>query len=354
MSTACRPSSRRPARTRAVALALLLLAGACGRGREAPREEKVEFMEQRLDVGASPGHGVRGAPDVPPRGAFPAPPAREEADFAGTGVAGGTAAAVAEPPLAGAPVLTAPAAPAAPGAPGAPGSSALLVRTGQVSVEVDSLEPAVAALRALAARLGGVVTGLSVATGRDQLRAATLQLRVPAARFDEAVGGLRPLGRVERVDVDAQDVGEEWVDVGARIANARRLEARLLELLATRTGRLADVLAVERELARVREGIERQEGRLRWLREHVVLSTIAVAVHEPLPLAGPRPVSAPLAEAVREAWRNFLALLGGTIAALGFVVPVVATVGALAAGWTRLRRARRARGRDERPAPAVG
>jgi hypothetical protein len=68
--------------------------------------------------------------------------------------------------------------------------------------------------------------------------------------------------------------------------NARRLETRLIDLLATRTGKLKDVLDVERELARAREEIERYEGRLRYLRAHATLSTLTISLHEPLPVVG--------------------------------------------------------------------
>src|SRR5205823_10851551 len=77
-----------------------------------------------------------------------------------------------------------------------------------------------------------------------------------------------PIGKLESVNVSAEDVGEEYVDVAARMANARRLESRLIDLLAARTGKLKDVLDVEQELARVREEIERYEGRLRYLKAH--------------------------------------------------------------------------------------
>ena len=83
----------------------------------------------------------------------------------------------------------------------------------------------------------------------------------PSARYDDALGSLGPLGKVETATTNSEDVGEEFVDVRARVANARRLEDRLVGLLATRTGKLPDVLAVERELSRVREDIERYEGR---------------------------------------------------------------------------------------------
>ena len=208
------------------------------------------------------------------------------------------------------------------------GSPTMIIRTGTASIEVDSLEPGLAALRRLTAQVGGFVANTSLQSGRDQLRQATLELKVPAQRFDDLTGGLQPLGRVEFVNVTAEDVGEEFVDITARVANGRRLEDRLADLLATRTGRLQDVLAVERELARVREEIERHEGRLRYLRSRAAMSTLAVTLHEARPIVGDHPGYSVIAEAFRQAWRNFVQLVAGLIAAMGLVVPVAALGGA--------------------------
>lgn len=197
----------------------------------------------------------------------------------------------------------------------------MIVRTGNASVEVDSLEAAVTALRRLAQRLGGYIANTTLQAGREQLHQATLEIKTPAERFDDLTSGLRPLGRVEFINVNAEDVGEEFVDLTARAANARRLEERLLDLLGTRTGRLQDVLAVERELARVREEIERLDGRLRYLRTRAAMSTLSVTVHEPPPLVS-RPGGSPIVDAFRQAWRNFVGLLSGVIASLGIVIPV--------------------------------
>ena len=202
----------------------------------------------------------------------------------------------------------------------------LIVRTGQASIEVDSLEPAMSELRRIVQRAGGFVADASVQSGRNQLRQATLELKVPSSRFDELTEGLQPIGHLEFVNVGAEDVSEEFVDLSARVANGRRLEERLVELLRTRTGKLQDVLSVERELARVREEIERMEGRLRYLKASAQLSTLSVSLHEPVPIVathGPGPI----VEAFRAAWRNFVGVLAGAIASLGFVVPV------LAFGW---------------------
>src|SRR5438128_11210883 len=105
------------------------------------------------------------------------------------------------------------------------------------------------------------------------------------------------------------------------MTNARRLETRLIELLATRTGKLKDVLDVEQALARVREEIERYEGRVRYLRAHAALSTLTIYLHEPVPVVG-RAGSSVMGEAFKQAWRNFVDLLALCVRSLGIVVPL--------------------------------
>jgi hypothetical protein len=217
----------------------------------------------------------------------------------------------------------------------------MIIRTGQASLEVDSLELAVARVRDLAARLGGFIANSQMQAGVNQLRSATLEIKVPAARFDELTGALPPIGRVEFVNITAEDVGEEFTDITARVANAHRLEQRLIDLLATRTGKLSDVLEIERELARVREEIERMEGRLRYLRTRVATSTLAVTVHEKAPLVGQVGSGSVILEALRQAWRNFVGFLAQFIASLGVMLPVAALVVGGLLGVRRLWRSRR-------------
>lgn len=213
----------------------------------------------------------------------------------------------------------------------------LMIRTGTASIQVDSLDRAIALVRALARRVGGFVAGSSTLAGQGQLHSASLEIRLPAERFDEAVEGLRPLGKVESVNISAQDVGEEYIDVNARMVNARRLEARLIELLGRRTGKLGDVLDVEHELARVREEIERYEGRLRYLRSRAAVSTLTLSVHEPIPVVDQGSPGI-MAEAARQAWRNLIALVAFAIQSLGVAVPLTLVAGA---GWLLARRFRR-------------
>jgi hypothetical protein len=202
----------------------------------------------------------------------------------------------------------------------------MIIRTGQVAIEVRALDSAITRLRELTRSLGGYIANTSMESGTEQIRSATIEIKLPAARFDQALAGMNALGRVESANTSAQDVGEEYVDLSARVANARRLEERLIELLARRTGKLEEVLNVERELARVREEIERYEGRMRYLRTRAAVSTLTIMLHEPRPVLGPPRSPGVIAEAFRQAWRNFVGLLAGLIAASGVLVPLAGVV----------------------------
>jgi hypothetical protein len=218
-----------------------------------------------------------------------------------------------------------------------PDATSMIIRTATALIEVDSLESAVASLKQLAARAGGYVANTGMEVGRNRLRQAVIEVKIPADRFEELLSGLKPLGKLESVNVNAQDVGEEYVDVTARIENAKRLERRLIDLLATRTGKLKDVLDVEQELARVREEIERYEGRVRYLQAHTAISTLTVTVHEPVPVVGDAGESV-MGEAFRRSWRNFVLLIAVFVQSLGVLIPL----GVLAfVVWFVVKRSRR-------------
>jgi hypothetical protein len=309
---------------RKLPIAILLIvaafasAASCGGG-----EDSAGYVTP--DV-ATPAGGTAGfdaaGKDAPLSAPLPAPPPARR------GVVGGTAASALAPESQQAQSpLPLPTQLQQPGA--------MLIRAGNATVQVDSIDVGIARVRRLAQDNGALVANTVVQAGREQRRSASLELRVASERFDALVNGLAPIGKVELVNISVQDVGEEFVDLTARVANARRLEARLLELLANRTGRLSDVLTVERELARVREEIERYEGRLRYLQSRASVSSLTVTVHEPTPVVAAHPGQNVIAEAFVQAWRNFVLLLAGFISTLGVLVPITAIAVGAYLGWRR-------------------
>ena len=221
----------------------------------------------------------------------------------------------------------------------------MVIRNGSVTIQVASLDSAMAVVREVATKVGGYVGNVTMSTGEYQVRSATIQLKVPVARFDEAMSGMPSIGKVEHSTTTAEDVGEEFVDLTARMENAKRLETRLVTLLANRAGSLEDILAVERELARVRQEIERYEGRARYLSTRVATSTIDVTVHEPAPLLD-RPGTNVMARAFVNMWRNFVQFIAWFIESLGILIPLGLIVWLL---WILARRVKWRRAAQVKP-----
>jgi Domain of unknown function (DUF4349) len=111
-------------------------------------------------------------------------------------------------------------------------------------------------------------------------RRGTWRVRVPVDHFNAFVRAVSRLGEVRQNHVGSQDVTEEFFDLEARIRNKREEEKRLLKHLADSTGKLQDILDVEKELSRVRGEVEQMEGRLRFLSNRTELSTITIEAME--------------------------------------------------------------------------
>lgn len=154
-----------------------------------------------------------------------------------------------------------------------------LIKTASVILEVKQTEDAIERLTRLIKEHKGYVSDLQEWTDELGNQGASVTFRVPASRFEDALNGVKALGKTLNVQVNSEDVTEEYVDIDAQLRNLKRTEERLLGHL-SRTGRLVDTLAVERELSRVRQEIERLEGRLRFLSHRVMYCTLSVTLRQ--------------------------------------------------------------------------
>jgi hypothetical protein len=111
-------------------------------------------------------------------------------------------------------------------------------------------------------------------------RTLTATLRVPADQLDATLIAMKTLGRVESESQNGEDVTSQYVDLEARLANARNTERRLTDLLKERTGKLSDVLAVENEHARVRGQIEQMEAERKTMSNQVSFATLNATITE--------------------------------------------------------------------------
>ena len=58
------------------------------------------------------------------------------------------------------------------------------------------------------------------------------------------------------------------------------MEQRLIEMLKTKTGKVSDLLQVEKELGRVREEIEKMQGELKYWDSQVQFATVTISLAE--------------------------------------------------------------------------
>jgi hypothetical protein len=161
-----------------------------------------------------------------------------------------------------------------------PGKRPMIVRTAGVTLTARDFDQARAGLDDILRRHRGYVGQLNVNTPVGVGRTLTATLRVPADQLDATLAELRKLGRVEAESQSGQEITAQYVDLEARLSNGRNTERRLIDVLQQRTGKLADVLAVETELSRVRGEIESMESQRKTLANQVDFATLNATVNE--------------------------------------------------------------------------
>ena len=151
-----------------------------------------------------------------------------------------------------------------------------VISTASLSLRVEDVPAAIGQVRNIAQESGGFVQKMS-SFGEGDERQATIILRVPQGQFSAALQGIESLGRMLDQDLGRADVSEQLIDLNARLGSSQREEKSLLALL-DRANQVSEILAVERELNRVRSDIEQLQGRLNFLERQVALSTITVSL----------------------------------------------------------------------------
>jgi hypothetical protein len=155
-----------------------------------------------------------------------------------------------------------------------------IIYTATIDLVVEDFAGVPDKLIALVKQFDGYIADSNLTGATGHSRRGTWKVRVPVERFESFVNSAKGLGELISAGTNSQDVSEEFYDVEARLRNKTKEEERLLKLLEDRPGKLEDVIAIERELSRVREEIERMQGRLRVLTDLTTLTTVTLTINE--------------------------------------------------------------------------
>jgi len=206
-----------------------------------------------------------------------------------------------------------------------------IIRNADLQLEASSPEESQQKITAIAESKNGFVVE-SAQSGSDvkstTLNTVTMTIRVPAEKFNETLDEIRKTGtRVISETVKGQDVTEEFIDIEARLKTEKALEQQFIEIM-KQAKSVSDALNVQRELANVRGGIEKIEGRKRFLENQASLSTVKVSLQTPAAISASSTgffyrLTKSLSSGFDFALDFLLALVTFTIAILPFLLFIV-------------------------------
>ncbi len=156
----------------------------------------------------------------------------------------------------------------------------MIARSVSLTIVTKNFASSRSSLEAILARHHGYAAQLSASTAENAQRSITASLRVPANELAAALVELKTLGHVETESQAGEEVTQQHADLLARLKNSRETEQRLQAILLQRTGKIADVLAVEEEISRVRGEIEEMEAEQKSLEHRVDFATIELRISE--------------------------------------------------------------------------
>ncbi len=155
---------------------------------------------------------------------------------------------------------------------------------------------------------------LSLAVAAGEARAFGKQLAEASGRAD---------GELVSSSIDGEDLSKKIVDTEAQLRARTLLRDRLMEVLRSRKGTVAELVEAERGVAAVNEEIDQAKSWLAEMRWRVAFSTMAVSYASGSPSAGG------FAEPIRGALGSVGSILGTIVAFLIMAATVLVPLGLL-------------------------
>jgi hypothetical protein len=155
----------------------------------------------------------------------------------------------------------------------------LVIRNADLAIVVKDPRQRMQEISDLATEFGGFVVSSSLyqsyPAGKE-VPEATIVIRVPAARLDEALRRIKEGAvEVDYENISGQDVTSQYVDLQSQLKAKQAAEKKLLEIMEQAT-RAEDVLAIYLQVQNVQTEIEILKGQIKYLEESADLSAISV------------------------------------------------------------------------------
>ncbi len=222
--------------------------------------------------------------------------------------------------------------------------AASVIRVGNLSLRSRNLPRDLVTIKSLVRTLGGHISNENSSGTGDRSRNsqyAELTVRVPEARFEQAMRQIGETAKVTGREISAEDVTTQVIDVEARV-KSKRASVASLETLLARAKTVGEVMAVERELSARQADLDSLVQQQKYLATQTSMSTINVSLSSRDRDAGPDTDG--FRGGLATGWAALTGFLVGVSTVAGVLLPwlpLIALVAVPAWWWLRRRTTRK-------------
>lgn len=229
-------------------------------------------------------------------------------------------------------------------------------------IETLKFDDSASKVQSLCTSLGGYVQDSNVTgngiTSKGTLRQASYTLRIPQEKLAQLKSSAGQIGNILSFNSSSENISDQYYDTEARLKSLRTQQERLLAMM-QKSGKLSDMIELEKALADVNYQIEQLTGTLKQYDSLVNYSTVTIQLNEVVEPTVIQKTPATLGERISQQFLNSMRGLGsfGENLAVFFLgcSPILILLLALAflIYWALLGRKRHAEKKRSRAIPTL-
>jgi len=160
-----------------------------------------------------------------------------------------------------------------------------VIKNGNLTLKVENTEKSVEEITGIVKNQNGEVFSTNFFERIKGQKSGNITVKVPVDKFEETLNQIKVVAtQVVSESTTGRDVTERYTDLQAQLKNKRAEEESFVKIL-DRAGDIEDVLAVTKQISRVRGEIERLEGQIRFMDSQTDMSTITINLSEDIEIA---------------------------------------------------------------------
>lgn len=152
-----------------------------------------------------------------------------------------------------------------------------IIKDGKIGIDVKKLEKTKNKIDSIVLAYHGYYSKEKLNNNENKI-SYTLKIRVPSSNFEKLIGAIeKGNGNLRYKEIDARDVTEDFIDLQTRLSNKRTYLIKYKAIL-KKAKSVKDILEIEEKIRNIEEEIESTQGRLNYLNDLVLYSTLKVEI----------------------------------------------------------------------------